>query len=139
MTFVACISGTGNLVETGSGVLSLQGNNTFSGVTTVSGGTLQLGNPSGLGNSALVANATVDLYGNSPTIVSLAGSGTITDSIPYGMPTLSVSGASTTQFSGTINDGAGTTTLVQDGPGTLILSGTNTYAAGRSLRAASWK
>ena len=44
MTFGGVISGTGSLVQLGSGALTLTGNNTYSGGTTISAGTLQIGN-----------------------------------------------------------------------------------------------
>jgi autotransporter-associated beta strand protein len=45
--------GTGNLIKTGLGTLTLSNANTFSGTTTISGGILRLGNPLALQNSTL--------------------------------------------------------------------------------------
>src|SRR5208282_2116016 len=44
VTIGVVVSGTGSLVQLGSGTLTLTGNNTYTGGTTVSAGTLQLGN-----------------------------------------------------------------------------------------------
>ena len=50
MTFSGVISGTGALVQAGSGTLILTGNNTYTGGTTISTGTLQIGNGGTTGN-----------------------------------------------------------------------------------------
>ena len=44
VAFGSVISGTGSLVQLGSGTLVLTGTNTYSGGTTISAGTLQIGN-----------------------------------------------------------------------------------------------
>ena len=44
VTFVPPIAGYGNLTQTGTSLLTLLGNNTYSGSTTVTSGTLQVGN-----------------------------------------------------------------------------------------------
>ena len=44
VTFSPVISGNGGLTQTGTGILTLLGSNTYCGMTTVSAGTLQAGN-----------------------------------------------------------------------------------------------
>jgi fibronectin-binding autotransporter adhesin len=77
-------AGTLALTKTGSGTLTLSGNNSYGGATTVSGGTLKAGSATGLSaNSALSVGtgATLDLGGFNNTIKSLStATGTITDS-----------------------------------------------------------
>jgi autotransporter-associated beta strand protein len=66
-TFDGVISGPGgNLIKTGSGMLTLTGTNTYAGVTSVTGGTLRV-------NGALAAAGPVMVFSNA----TLSGSGLI--------------------------------------------------------------
>jgi fibronectin-binding autotransporter adhesin len=133
------ISGNGNVTMTGSGMLVLAGNNSYSGETLVSGGTLQLqpGNANALGTGALAANrGTLDLEGNSVTVTSFSGAaGVVTDyGTGGGTTTLTVSQSNTTTFRGTIADGpSNLLSLALTGPGKLILTGTNTFSGGTTV------
>jgi autotransporter-associated beta strand protein len=132
-------SNVGGLTLTGPGLLQLSGQNTYAGGTIVTNGTLQVGNQSALGVGGLtVNNGTVDLNGFSPSVTTLSGStGTITTSVG-GLATLTASPSSsvTSTFAGAIEDGAGQMALVLNGPGELILSGTdNTYSGGTIVEA----
>lgn len=130
LTYGGVASGSGkSLTLPDTGTLLLTGTNTYTGATAVAAGTLQFGSTSALSNgSDVVLTGTLDLYGNSNTIGSLAGTGTVTNSVAVAA-TLSTNkdGASTT-FSGTIEDGAGGVSLEKVGTGTLVLTGTNTFS-----------
>ena len=104
LTLLKVISGAGTLNQSGSGTTILLGRNTYSGVTNISAGTLQMGN--GLGTT----------FGH-------IGTGAVINN-----------GTLTFNRHGSENDGrtianviSGTGTLVQNGPGTIWLTGTNTY------------
>jgi autotransporter-associated beta strand protein len=78
------IGGTGTLVKTGTGTLSLSANNTFTGTNIVSNGTLRARSPQALGNTnagtVIVAGARLDLnsqnLGAEPITVGGTGLGT---------------------------------------------------------------
>ena len=130
------ISGTGSVMQAGTGTTILSGTNTYSGVTTVSAGTLQAGSAGALSpNSDFTVNATLDLAGNSSTIGSLAGSGTVTNLTGLAV-TLNAGGDNlSTTFSGTLVNGSGTLALTKSGTGTMILTGANTYTGGTTISA----
>ena len=57
------MSGSGGLVKTGRGMLTLSGSNTFSGGTTVSGGTLSISSDGNLGSPpATVTPASISVH-----------------------------------------------------------------------------
>jgi fibronectin-binding autotransporter adhesin len=61
-TFAGNISGTGNLVKQGEGMLTLSASNTYSGTTTVNAGTLKLGADFALGSGdVMLGGGTLDL------------------------------------------------------------------------------
>jgi autotransporter-associated beta strand protein len=57
--FDSMIAGTGNLVQAGTGVLTLVGNNTYTGMTTVSAGNLSLNNTAN-NNQTIVGDITIN-------------------------------------------------------------------------------
>ncbi|MDZ7617745.1 MAG: autotransporter-associated beta strand repeat-containing protein [Patescibacteria group bacterium] len=78
---------------------------------------------------SIAAGATLDLSGRSETIGSLVGAGTVTSS-QAGTAILTVGADNTAlaEFSGVIQNGAGTVGLTKIGTGVQILSGANTYS-----------
>jgi rhamnogalacturonan endolyase len=101
-TFSGVIAGSGFIVKSGGGTLTLSGANTYTGGTTVSNGTLLVANTSGSGTGA--GAVTVNSGG------TLGGNGII-------------SGAVTVNSGGTFSPGIG-------GVGTLTLSNSLVLAAG---------
>ena len=57
ITFSPAISGSGGLVQAGTGTLILTGSNTYSGGTTISAGTLQLNNANAAQNSTVTVGS----------------------------------------------------------------------------------
>jgi len=122
------------LTKTGTGTLTLTGNNTYSGATNVALGTLQAGSPKAFSaNSAFTVTSVLDLNGFSNTIGSLSGTGTVTnnDAGPAILTTGGDNAPST--FSGVLSDGSGTLGVTKTGSGTMILAGANTYTGGTTI------
>jgi autotransporter-associated beta strand protein len=130
VTFASALtSADAALIKSGSGTLTLSGNNSYAGGTTLGAGTLALGSSSALGSSGTI---------------TLAGG------------TLQFSAANTTDYSNRFSSAAGQTyridtngqnvtfasaltssdaALVKSGSGTLTLSGNNNYGGGTTLNA----
>jgi autotransporter-associated beta strand protein len=119
------------VLASGSNVVSLSGVNTYTGGTTLNAGDLTLANASALGSNsgALTVNGgTLDLGALTTTVGAVAinggiiQNGTLTGtSFTAGNPNAAVVSAALAGASAT---------LTMHGPGTLTLSGANTYANG---------
>lgn len=103
--FGGVISGTGNVVQSGTGTTILTASNTYTGGTTITAGTLQLG--------------------DGGTVGSILG-GVVDNS------TLAVKHSDTLIIAGAIS---GSGAFVQKGSGTTILTGANTYAGPTTIAA----
>ena len=148
--FGGVISGTGSLVQLGSGTLILTGNSTYSGGTTINAGTLQLGdgihtaslaggngsfgNPTGgSGTDAVTVNnsATFNVMTNASVSGGAGGEGSLGGKGGNGGEAVSFSAGGSLTNSGTISGGAG-------GDGAQIANGGNggaavSFSAGGSL------
>jgi outer membrane autotransporter protein len=108
VTFGGVINGTGSVEQIGTGTVVLTGDNTYTGGTSIAlGSTLQLG--------------------NGGTTGSVVG-----DIVDNG--TLAVDRSATLTLAGVIS---GTGGLQQNGPGTTILTGDNTYTGTTTVNAGS--
>ena len=125
------------ITKTGSGTLTLGGNNTYAGNTTVSVGTLKAGNTTAFSANSVysvAASAFLDLGGFNNTIKSLStATGTITNST--GSATLTISSmASTAQlFTGSL-------ALKWNGPqgaSTMLTNSANTFSGGITVGGAN--
>lgn len=133
-TFNGNIDGLGSLVKTGSGTLSLYGNNLYQGGTKVKEGTLAINSDASLGGVngllELERNTTLKLDGNvymnsRPVIIGGGDNATLPQSV-----TIDTQGY-TGVISQNIDQNAGEKTeLIKTGTGTLGLYGNNTYSGG---------
>ena len=136
LPYSGTISGSGQLVKTGSGLLTLNGASTYSGPTTISAGTLDLGDNNRLPTATaltIASGGAFDLAGNVQTVGSLSGpaGAIVTNSLPLYPSTLTVAPSSgSTTFAGNI---IGNDALALSGSGELTLSGTNTYTGGTTV------
>jgi autotransporter-associated beta strand protein len=121
------------LTLSGTGLFVLNGAGNYSGGTTISSeSTVRIGSGSALGTGALTVMGTLNLNGQSLTVGSLSGSGTVTNNSPPATIILNV-GSIYSYFTGLIKDGSGTVALVKSGTGTATLSTSNSYTGGTTL------
>ncbi|EGH2240678.1 fibronectin-binding autotransporter adhesin ShdA [Salmonella enterica] len=156
------LSGAGSLVKTGTGELTLSGDNSYSGGTTISDGTLIADHADSLGTGA-IANSGVLKVGEGELENTLSGSGSL---VKTGTGELTLSGDNTYSGGTTISGGtltadhadslgsgdidnsgvlkvgegelentlSGTGSLVKTGTGELTLSGdNNTYSGDTTI------
>ncbi|KIQ19098.1 hypothetical protein RT97_28870 [Variovorax paradoxus] len=132
------LSGSGNLVKSGAGTLTLAGTSTRTGATAIAEGTLRLGATGLLGATAPIAladkaGATLDLNGFDQSVASLAGGGGAGGEVKLGGATLTTGGDSTsTTFAGAVTGAGG---LVKQGTGNFKVTGTNTYTGATQVNA----
>ncbi|MNY84533.1 Extracellular serine protease precursor [compost metagenome] len=127
-TFSGSIGGTGGLIKTGTGTLTLRGANSYNGGTTIQAGTLALGAGGSLSATSALnlsgAGSTFDMSsGGNQTLGAL--NGVVGSNIVLGANTLTFGSAASTTFAGNISGTGGS--LIKNGGGTMTLNGVNTY------------
>ncbi len=140
ITVSGVISGTGGVIKDGSGTVTFTRDNTYSGKTTLTAGHLAVSKDSNLGTVPGTAALNIELNGgfleatssftlNSKRLVKITATGGNTGF-------WSDSGVSLT-YAGVISAMNTSTSygLRLDGPGTIVLSGTNTYYGGTTIYA----
>jgi autotransporter-associated beta strand protein len=121
------ISGLGYVVQMGTGLLALTGNNTYAGPTVVSQGTLAINNPSNIGAGD------IRLY-DQGTLQFTAGPVSLAQNITLSGGSLDTFGNISATLSGILSTAQGVNTqagyggFTKLGVGTLTLTGNNTYS-----------
>ena len=150
------ISGAVSVVKSGGGVQILGGANTYTGTTTLSAGTLRSGTGtvgnSAFGSGVLALNGgtitsgtdgTARSFSNTVSIGGNVGFGdaigtgglTFSGSVDLGGGTRSLTVAQSTTLSGLVSNGG----LIKTGAALLLLSSSNTYAAGTTVSSGTLK
>ena len=135
--FNSTISGTGNLIQAGSGTVVLNGANTYTGATTINAGTLSIasitnGGVAGALGSSTSAASNLVLGGG--TLLYTGADGTTDRNFTLTEGTSSTINVTTAL---TISGSAATTSgnLTKAGAGTLTLSGNNTHTGATTVSA----
>ena len=129
VTVNAVLNGSGKLVKSGAGTLTLNGANTYTGETNISAGTLVAGSASALGTGtvSVAEDAELSLGTNAVSIGTLSGAGTIGLATGTTSSTLTVNLSADGEFSGTLS---GAVSLAKSGSKSLTLSGDNSSLTG---------
>jgi autotransporter-associated beta strand protein len=134
---ISSSTGTGGLIKSGTGTLTLSAQNTYTGPTTINAGVLQIASGNNrlpVGTAVTLANAAgaaLNLNNLSQTIGTLSGGGPSGGNVMLGSGTLTVGNSSSTTYSGVISGTNGK--LVKTGSGALTLTGANTYTGNTTV------
>jgi outer membrane autotransporter protein len=127
LTFAGAISGSGRVAKTGAGILTLTGTNSYTGGTLIQGGTVSIASDASLG----AVSGSVTLNGG--TLATTANISTSRNVVlSTGTNAVDVANGTVLSLSGTISGANGFT---KSGDGTLVLTGTNTYAGVTTISA----
>lgn len=130
------------LTQSGTGKTILTNSNSYTGGTTVTGGELQIGTSTiassiGVGSPVDISNGgKVTLVNAFTEVGSVVTLNLFTNNVTNsgaGVGTLSINSTKINTLSGDISDGIGQVALTQDGTGTTILSGFNTYSGATTV------
>jgi len=131
-TLAGDIAGSGTLIKLGTGSLVLTGISSNAGGLAVETGRVLLSGGddrlSSDGRLSVAVGAVVDLGTTSQRLVALSGSGTVTG----GSGSITFAPSNAISFAGSIQ---GQKTVVQNGAGTTVLSGSNSYTGGTVVSA----
>ena len=131
------ISGSGSLIKNGSGMLILTGANTYTGNTNINAGTLAIGIGGSLSSDSRVTlnnAAKFDISAaNAPQSIGSL-SGTADTEVRLGANTLTVNQTDFSIYGGVISGSSG---LIKNGTGLLILTGANSYTGDTVINAGS--
>lgn len=123
-TFAPVVTGNGTLEKQGSGTLTLNAANSYSGGTTIRGGVLSVSADANLGT------ASGGLTINGGTLAATASFATNRAVTLAGASGIDVAAPAQLELAGIVS---GSGSLEKFGTGTLVLTGTNTYAGGTTI------
>ena len=129
-------SGSASLVKDGSDVLTLSGTNAYTGVTVVNGGTLSLTGTLGATATTVNSGATLSITGTTSGATTVNYGGTLNigagGTINNALVTINNGGNITENATGIIA-GTGSVTVATGNIGTITLAGANTYTGATTV------
>ena len=138
----AAITGTGSLIQNGSGNLTLNAANTYSGGTALNTGTLRLSHTGAAGSGTIAQSSGASLlhlnaagtFANAMSVYNVQASETLTLSggITVNNALFDVDAGDTLTISGAVS---GTGGVTKNGTGALILSASNSYTGSTTVNA----
>lgn len=132
-TYGGVLSGTGSLMKSGVGVVTLTGTNTYTGATSITGGVLAL-----QGGNAIADTSAVSLTGGTLRLLTneALGSldGVIGTTVELNGNRATIGGLGTNMVVDSVISGVGGS-ITKVGNGTLRLTGANTYDGGTIVNA----
>jgi autotransporter-associated beta strand protein len=134
-SYAGSLTGSGGLVKTGTGMLTLSGSNTYAGTTTISQGGLTISSSAALpgyataGRFSVASGATLGVTNgvDDAAVGAILGTGNLASGATFGFDT---SAGNRTYASGI----AGAINLLKSGSNKLTLSGSNTYSGTTTIR-----
>jgi autotransporter-associated beta strand protein len=131
LTMSGIISGNGQLVKIGTGILRLTGNNTYSGGTmNRNGGTLIIGHANAIGTTGTIYFGNAFYGGGLLQLFDTTDYSSRFSNDAFQKYFIDTSGLNVT-FDSSLNSSGGTFT--KQGSGTLTLTGTNTYSGNTTI------
>ncbi len=121
-TLSGTISGGGRLTKSGSGTLTISGNNNYAGGTRLDNGSLAIGSNTALGTGTVTTQNGVGIL--TTGTIALANNFTLDGGTSW-------SNSGQTTLSGTVSGAGG---LSKTGAGTLTLNSANTYQGGTTVQ-----
>jgi autotransporter-associated beta strand protein len=141
-TFSGTVSGNGSVSKTGTGTVTLSGNNSYSGGTTLTTGVLRLESATGAGTGTITQSdgtSTIEIdttgtvanamnFHNLSTLqtVTLSGNKTLNNS------TYTVAASTTTTESGVLS---GVAVITKEGTGSLVVTASNSFTGATVVNA----
>ena len=130
-SFSSEITGAGSLTQTGTGVFTLGGFNSFTGGLFINAGAVHSGSTAAGGTGSLTVSQGADfqLDGYNQSLTQVSNAGTIENNSTTAA-TLTFTNSVANTFTGVFNNGAagGKLSLALSGSGSLTLSGASTYS-----------
>ncbi|HTQ37772.1 MAG TPA: autotransporter-associated beta strand repeat-containing protein, partial [Pirellulales bacterium] len=137
-TFSGNITGTGKVVQAGSGITTLNGTSDgYQGGTQITGGTLKMGTATALGTGSvsITSPGTLDVNATSPTLPGVSGSGTVDNTNGSTTQIILNVSTGTSTFTGAINNTGGAVSIDKQGSGTQALNGSSGYTGNTTIDA----